>query len=68
MNSKRISLPQIPFEFGNFQKIDFTSFIEGENQDLLDFLNTMTKKKEKRLSLYLGFSGHRKNTFITSSV
>ena len=33
MNSKRISLPQIPFEFGNFQKIDFTSFIEGENQD-----------------------------------
>ena len=48
MNSKRISLPQIPFEFGNFQKIDFTSFIEGENQDLLDLFNTLLK----RISLF----------------
>ena len=67
MNSKRISLPQIPFEFGNFQKIDFTSFIEGENQDLLDFLNTMTKKKKNDCLYIWGSQGTGKTHLLQAA-
>ena len=67
MNSKRISLPQIPFEFGNFQKIDFTSFIEGENQDLLDFLNTMTKKKKNDCLYIWGSQGTGKTHILQAA-
>ena len=64
MNSKRISLPQIPFEFGNFQKIDFTSFIEGENQDLIDFLHTMNKKKKNDCLYIWGSQGTGKTHLL----
>ena len=67
MNSKRISLPQIPFEFGNFQKIDFTSFIEGENQDLLDFLHTMTKKKKNDCLYIWGSQGTGKTHLLQAA-
>jgi len=67
MNSKRILLPQIPFEFGNFQKIDFTSFIEGENQDLLDFLNTMTKKKKNDCLYIWGSQGTGKTHLLQAA-
>ena len=67
MNSKRISLPQIPFEFGNFQRIDFTSFIEGENQDLLDFLNTMTKKKKNDCLYIWGSQGTGKTHLLQAA-
>jgi len=67
MNSKRISLPQVPFEFGNFQKIDFTSFIEGENQDLLDFLNTMTKKKKNDCLYIWGSQGTGKTHLLQAA-
>ena len=52
MNSNRTSSPQIPFEFSNFQKLDFTTFIQGENKYLLQLLNTLTKK-EKNDCLYI---------------
>ena len=67
MNSKRISLPQVPIEFGNFQKIDFTSFIEGENQDLLDFLNTMTKKKKNDCLYIWGSQGTGKTHLLQAA-
>ena len=67
MNSKRISLPQIPFEFGNFQKIDFTSFIEGENQDLLDFLITVTKKKKNDCLYIWGSQGTGKTHLLQAA-
>ena len=46
MKSNRTSFQQIPFEFGNFQKIDFTSFIQGKNKDLLHLLNIVAKKEQ----------------------
>tara|TARA_B100001250_G_scaffold407639_1_gene428728 strand:- start:1172 stop:1879 length:708 start_codon:yes stop_codon:yes gene_type:complete len=52
MNTNHTSSPQIPFEFSNFQKLDFTSFIQGENKYLLDLLNTLTKK-ERNDCLYI---------------
>jgi DnaA family protein len=52
MKLKPTSLSQIPFEFGNFQKRDFASFVQGENQVLLYFLNTIIKK-EKNDCLYI---------------
>ena len=67
MNSKRISLPQIPFEFGNFQKIDFASFIEGENQDLLDFLITVTKKKKNDCLYIWGSQGTGKTHLLQAA-
>ncbi|MBE19886.1 MAG: DnaA regulatory inactivator Hda, partial [Gammaproteobacteria bacterium] len=67
MNSKHISLPQIPFEFGNFQKIDFASFIEGENQDLLDFLITVTKKKKNDCLYIWGSQGTGKTHLLQAA-
>ena len=46
MKSNRTSFQQIPFEFGNFQKIDFTSFIQGKNKELLHLLNIVAKKEQ----------------------
>ena len=67
MNSKRISLPQIPFEVGNFQKIDFTSFIEGDNQELLDFLHTMPKKKKNDCLYIWGSQGTGKTHLLQAA-
>ena len=46
MKFNRTSFQQIPFEFGNFQKIDFTSFIQGKNKELLHLLNIVAKKEQ----------------------
>ena len=45
MKLKYPSLTQIPFKFDNFKKRDFDSFFQGENKDLLYFLNTMIKTR-----------------------
>ncbi len=52
MNPNCTSSPQIPFEFSNFQKLDFTSFIQGENKYLLQLLNALTRK-ERNDCLYI---------------
>jgi len=46
------SSPQIPFQFGDFQKNDLASFIVGDNQELLTLINLITTK-EATHSLYL---------------
>ena len=61
------SLPQIPFQFGNFQKNDLVSFLPGENQDLLKLINLITNKKETH-SLYLwGESGTGKTHLLQAA-
>ena len=52
MKLKYPSLTQIPFKFDNFKKRDFDSFFQGENKDLLYFLNTMIKTKSNN-SIYI---------------
>ena len=52
MKLKYPSLTQIPFKFDNFKKRDFDSFFQGENKDLLYFLNTMIKTRSNN-SIYI---------------
>ena len=52
MKIEPTSFSQIPFEFGNFKKRDFASFVDGENQALIYSLNTIIEK-EKSDSLYI---------------
>tara|TARA_Y100000590_G_scaffold17007_2_gene20377 strand:+ start:2079 stop:2786 length:708 start_codon:yes stop_codon:yes gene_type:complete len=52
MKLKYPSLTQIPFKFDNFKKRDFNSFFQGENKDLLYFLNTMIKTRSNN-SIYI---------------
>ena len=52
MKLKYSSLTQIPFKFDNFKKRDFDSFFQGENKDLLYFLNTMIKTRSNN-SIYI---------------
>ncbi len=52
MKLKYPSLTQIPFKFDNFKKRDFDSFFQGENKDLLYFLNTMIKTRGNN-SIYI---------------
>ena len=52
MKLKYPSSTQIPFKFDNFKKRDFDSFFQGENKDLLYFLNTMIKTRSNN-SIYI---------------
>ncbi|MBL1141665.1 MAG: DnaA regulatory inactivator Hda [Proteobacteria bacterium] len=59
--------PQIPFQFGDFQKNDLASFLAGENKDLLKLVNLITSK-EKNHSLYLwGESGTGKSHLLQAA-
>ena len=44
--SAKSSSPQIPFQFGNFQKNDLASFLPGENQELLNLIKLITNKEQ----------------------
>ncbi len=58
------SSPQIPFQFGDFQKNDLASFLPGENQNLLNIIKLITNKQEIH-SLYLwGESGTGKTHLL----
>jgi DnaA-homolog protein len=46
------SLPQIPFQFGNFQQNDLASFLSGENQSLVDLIKAVSNKEQTH-RLYL---------------
>ena len=64
MNQGHPSLPQIPFEFGNYQQNDFESFLTGENETLLNVLNKIANKQSTH-SLYLwGQSGTGKTHLL----
>jgi DnaA-homolog protein len=61
------SSPQIPFQFGDFQKNDLASFLIGENQDLLKLINLITQKESVH-SLYLwGESGTGKTHLLQAA-
>ena len=67
MKSNRTSLLQIPFEFGNFQKIDFTSFVQGENKDLLHLLNVIAKKERNHCLYICGSEGTGKTHLLQAT-
>ena len=67
MNSNRISSPQIPFEFSNFQKLDFTTFIQGENKYLLQLLDTLTKKEQNDCLYIWGSEGTGKTHLLQAT-
>ena len=60
-------LSQIPFEFGNFQKIDFASFIQGKNKELLSLLNTVTKKEQNECLYIWGPHGTGKTHLLQAA-
>lgn len=65
--SEKFSLPQIPFQFGNFQQNDFTSFLTGENQELLDLINAISKKGESHRLYLWGVSGTGKTHLLQAA-
>ncbi|MEC7875624.1 MAG: DnaA regulatory inactivator Hda [Pseudomonadota bacterium] len=67
MKSNRTSLLQIPFEFGNFQKIDFTSFVQGENKNLLHLLNVIAKKERSHCLYICGSEGTGKTHLLQAT-
>ena len=60
-------LSQIPFEFGNFQKIDFASFIQDKNKELLSLLNTVTKKEQNECLYIWGPHGTGKTHLLQAA-
>jgi DnaA-homolog protein len=61
------SLPQIPFQFGNFQQNDLATFLPGENETLLKLIDTIANK-DKTHSLYLwGESGTGKTHLLQAA-
>ena len=67
MNSNRTSSPQIPLEFSNFQKLDFTTFIQGENKYLLQLLDTLTKKEQNDCLYIWGSEGTGKTHLLQAA-
>ena len=61
------SLSQIPFEFGNVQKNDFTSFVVGKNQALLKFLDIIIKKQENDCIYIWGSQGTGKTHLLQAA-
>jgi len=51
------SVPQIPFQFGNFQQNDLASFLPGENQTLLQLLKGIANNESKHCLYLWGSSG-----------
>ena len=67
MMSGHSSLPQIPFQFGNFQQNDLASYLPGENRTILLLLNTIANK-ESTHSLYLWGSSGTGKTHLLQAV
>ena len=61
------SSTQIPFQFGNFQKNDLVSFLPGENQELLNLIDLITKKEVVHLLYLWGESGIGKTHLIQAA-
>ena len=67
MKLKYPSSTQIPFKFDNFKKRDFDSFFQGENKDLLYFLNTMIKTKSNNSIYIWGSQGTGKTHLLQAA-
>ena len=67
MKLKYPSLTQIPFKFDNFKKRDFDSFFQGENKDLLYFLNTMIKTRSNNSIYIWGSQGTGKTHLLQAA-
>jgi DnaA-homolog protein len=65
--SENSSLPQIPFQFGDFQQNDFASFLTGENKELLSLLNTISKKEERHRLYLWGAEGFGKTHLLQAA-
>ncbi len=65
--SPNSSLPQIPFQFGDFQQNDFASFLPGENQELLTLLSAISKKQEVHRLYLWGESGIGKTHLLQAA-
>jgi DnaA-homolog protein len=58
------SSPQIPFKFGNFQSNDLASFLPGENQELFNLINIISKKEQAHRLYLWGASGTGKTHLL----
>jgi DnaA-homolog protein len=65
--SENLSLPQIPFQFGDFQQNDFASFLPGENQELLTLFSAISKKQEVHRLYLWGESGTGKTHLLQAA-
>lgn len=61
------STPQIPFQFGDFQKTDLASFLAGENQELLKLINLISNKEENHRLYLWGESGSGKTHLLQAA-
>jgi DnaA family protein len=65
--SENSSLDQVPFQFGNFQQDDFSSFLSGENQELLMLMNKISKKEEIHHLYIWGATGFGKTHLLQAA-
>lgn len=61
------SSPQIPFQFGDFQKNDLASFLPGQNQDLINLINQITNKETTHRVYLWGESGTGKTHLLQAA-
>ncbi len=59
--------PQIPFQFGDFQKNDLASFLPGENQELLKLINLITTKEAAHRLYLWGETGNGKTHLLQAA-
>jgi DnaA family protein len=59
--------PQIPFQFGDFQKNDLASFISGENQNLIKLINRISNKESMHVLYLWGESGTGKTHLLQAA-
>jgi DnaA family protein len=61
------SSPQIPFQFGDFQKNDLESFLTGDNQDLIKLIKLISNKEENHRLYLWGESGTGKSHLLQAA-
>ena len=64
MMAQRFSIPQIPLQLGNFQQDNLASFLPGENQTLVQLLNTVVNSESKHSIFIWGGEGTGKTHLL----
>jgi len=64
MISRHPSVAQIPFQFGDFQQNELASFLPGENQTLLQLLQTIANKESVHSLYQWGATGTGKTHLL----